>query len=104
MVTTEAPMGNAAICDLDRCSCEQRIITLQPFCEQTLVPELYMYFILSPAFQMELLANCTGTTAKGIKADKLKHFKIPLPPYEEQMRIVQKLQEVIPATNILYAK
>lgn len=104
LVTTEAPMGNAAICDLDRCSCGQRIITLQPFCEQTLVPELYMYFILSPAFQMELLANCTGTTAKGIKADKLKHFKIPLPPYEEQMRIVQKLQEVIPATNILYAK
>ena len=104
LFTTEAPMGNAAICDLDRCSCGQRIITLQPFCEQTLVPELYMYFILSPAFQMELLANCTGTTAKGIKADKLKHFKIPLPPYAEQMRIVQKLQEVIPATNILYAK
>lgn len=104
LFTTEAPMGNAAICDLDRCSCGQRIITLQPFCEQTLVPELYMYFILSPAFQMELLANCTGTTAKGIKADKLKHFKISLPPYAEQKRIVQKLQEVIPATSILYAK
>lgn len=101
LFTTEAPMGNAAICDLNRCSCGQRIITFQPFCDQTVVPELYMYFILSPAFQLELLANCTGTTAKGIKADKLKHFRIPLPPYAEQMRIVQKLQEVIPIMSIV---
>lgn len=101
LFTTEAPMGNAAICDLNRCSCGQRIITFQPFCDQTVVPELYMYFILSPAFQLELLANCTGTTAKGIKADKLKHFRVPLPPYAEQKRIVQKLQEVIPTTSIL---
>lgn len=103
LFTTEAPMGNAAICDLNRCSCGQQIITFQPFREQTVIPELYMYFILSPAFQLELIANCTGTTAKGIKADKLKHFRIPLPPYAEQKRIVQKLQEVIPAISILNA-
>ena len=99
LFTTEAPMGNAALCDLDVCSCGQRIITFQPYCENSLVPTLYMYFILSPAFQKQLLANCTGTTAKGIKADKLKHFKMPLPPFNEQKRIVAKIKELLPLVD-----
>ena len=96
LFTTEAPMGNAALCDLDECSCGQRIITFKEYTEETVLPALFMYFILSPQFQQQLLDNCTGTTAKGIKADKLKHFLLPLPPYEEQKRIVAKLEEILP--------
>lgn len=94
LFTTEAPMGNAAICDLDKCSCGQRIITFKPYISKYVNNELFMYFILSPAFQQQLLDNCTGATAKGIKADKLKHFLIPFPPIEEQNRIVEKLKKV----------
>ena len=89
-------MGNAALCDLNRCSCGQRIITFKEYCHDVSIPELYMYFILSPQFQQQLLDNCTGTTAKGIKADKLKHFRIPVPPYAEQIRILEKLKELLP--------
>ncbi len=96
LFTTEAPMGNAALCDLDICSCGQRIITFQPYEKETAIPALYMYFILSPAFQRQLLDNCTGTTAKGIKADKLKHFLVPLPPYREQKHIVASIEELLP--------
>ena len=96
LFTTEAPMGNAALCDLDECSCGQRIITFKEYTEETVLPALFMYFILSPQFQQQLLDNCTGTTAKGIKADKLKHLLLPLPPYEEQKRIVAKLEEILP--------
>ena len=96
LFTTEAPMGNASICDLEKCSCGQRIITFQQYEKNTAITELYMYFILSPQFQKQLLNNCTGTTAKGIKADKLKHLLIPLPPLAEQKRIVAKIEELLP--------
>ncbi len=96
LFTTEAPLGNAALCDLDITSCGQRIITMQKYCDNTVCLELFMYFILSPTFQNELVDNCTGTTAKGIKADKLKHLLIPLPPIEEQQRIVDKINEIMP--------
>ena len=94
--TTEAPMGNVALCYLDECSCGQRIITFKEYTKEATLPALFMYFILSPQFQQQLLDNCTGTTAKGIKAEKLKHFLLPLPPYEEQKRIVAKLEEILP--------
>ena len=96
LFTTEAPMGHAALCDLDECSCGQRIITFKEYTKEATLPALFMYFILSPQFQQQLLDNCTGTTAKGIKAEKLKHFLLPLPPYEEQKRIVAKLEEILP--------
>ena len=96
LFTTEAPMGNAAICDLDECSCGQRVITFQEYCKDTLNNKLFMYFINSSVFQKQLIDNCTGTTAKGIKADKLKHLRIPLPPIGEQYRIVAKIEELLP--------
>ena len=101
LFTTEAPMGNAAICDLEECSCGQRVITFKEYTEGTVCSELFMYFILSPAFQKQLVDNCTGTTAKGIKADKLKHLLIPLPPISEQHRIVEKINELLPFCNRL---
>lgn len=101
LFTTEAPMGNAALCDLNECSCGQRIITFKEYVKDTALPKLYMYFILSPQFQQQLLDNCTGTTAKGIKAEKLKHFLLPLPPYDEQKRIVAKIEELLPLVDQL---
>lgn len=39
--------------------------------------------------------KATGTTVTGIKAKELKKVPLPLPPLAEQLRIVDKLDEIM---------
>lgn len=96
LFTTEAPMGNVAIADIETFSAGQRLITLQAYDNDSVVNQLFMFFILSPIFQDMLEARKTGTTVSGIKASKLKCTPIPLPPLAEQRRIVAKIEELMP--------
>lgn len=73
LFTTEAPLGNVALADLDVYSAGQRVITLQTDSENK---KLLMYFMLSPYFQKALKNNATGTTAQGIKAARLKKIDV----------------------------
>lgn len=89
LITTEAPLGNVArIEEEPQFALAQRVINLQPYAR--LNTRYFMYFMMSPSFQNRLWVNATGTTAKGIKAAKLKRLKVSVPPYEEQDRIVQR--------------
>ena len=96
LFTTEAPLGNAAIADLDVFSAGQRLITLQQYVTDNIVDNhLMMWFILSDFFQTQLIEHSTGTTVKGIKAEKLKRLLIPIPPLNEQKRILQCLTTLL---------
>ena len=102
LFTTEAPMGNVALADLVRFSAGQRLITLQQYTTRSeFSNELIMYFMLSDCFQGQLLAESTGTTVKGIKADKLKQLWLPIPPREEQIRILEHLKIAFAAMSAL---
>ena len=90
LFTTEAPLGNSCICPLDRCSCGQRIITLHPFLSVSV--EFYNFVIQSPFFEQYIRSVRTGTTVYGIKSAVMKEMYLPLPPVEEQFRIVDYLK------------
>jgi len=98
LFTTEAPLGNAALADLEVYSAGQRVITLQ---SDFVDKQLYVYFLISPYFQKLLAENATGTTAQGIKAAKLKKLLLPVPPLVEQRRIVARLEELLPHVDAI---
>ena len=96
LFTTEAPLGNVSLADLEEFSAGQRLITFQAYSADNQVNKLLMLFMLSPSFMQSLIEKKTGTTVSGIKASKLKDIIIPLPPLDEQKRIVAKIEELLP--------
>lgn len=100
LITTEAPLGNVARIEAQpNFALAQRVIDLQPFAD--INTKCAMYFMMSPLFQSLLEENSTGMTAKGIKAGKLKQLLLPIPPKEEQQRIVQHVEELMKICSVL---
>ena len=57
--------------------------------------------IISPYIQSKIMDVQVGVSREGLSAEKLKNFLIPLPPLEEQKRIVTKIKEILPYCNQL---
>ena len=93
LFTTEAPLGYAALADLEEYSAGQRVIALQSKGDD-IVNTYVMYYILSDAFQHELSRQATGSTAQGIKASKLKNMSIPLPPLSLQQTFATRIEAI----------
>ncbi|RWC40546.1 MAG: restriction endonuclease subunit M [Mesorhizobium sp.] len=93
LFTTEAPLGNVAQLDTtEKVIIGQRLITLKTDAHRV-DPTFLKYALLSPAVQREIHSRTTGATVQGIKASLLKAVLVPLPPLEEQRRIVTVLDE-----------
>ncbi|WP_221796233.1 restriction endonuclease subunit S [Oceanobacter mangrovi] len=94
VITTEAPMGNVALIDIEeKFALAQRAICLQTY-EAGLGRYLH-YALRSPIFQKLLTENATGTTVSGIKSATLKKLEIPLPPLAEQQVIADQLDTLL---------
>ncbi|URM89655.1 restriction endonuclease subunit S [Streptomyces sp. MRC013] len=94
LLTTEAPLGQVAMVDDAGVALAQRVIVLrvdQRFCS----PEWLYWYLRSPQGQAELELRATGSTALGIKADRLRGVPIPvLKPAEAKKRLAQLQSQV----------
>jgi type I restriction enzyme, S subunit len=94
LFTTEAPMGKAALVDFPgEFALAQRVINFHPYAD--LDGKYIALMLLSPWFQQRLQERATGTTATGIKAAKLRLIRIPIPPVNEQHRVVARVEELM---------
>ncbi|MCX9133957.1 restriction endonuclease subunit S [Aeromonas veronii] len=94
LFTTEAPLGNAAVIDInERFALAQRAICFQ--WHYPTVSRFMLIQILASPFQNQLLDNSSGMTAAGVKASRLKEIPVVIPPAEEQQRIIAKVDELM---------
>ncbi len=90
VMTTEAPLGEVAQVVDPRIGLAQRVILLKP--RPALADGSFLsYSLRTSRFRNALLANATGSTALGIKADRLKALPVVLPDLEAQRRIASEL-------------
>ena len=90
LLTTEAPLGHAALVDREDIALAQRVIRFR-LSSRVLLPEFTLSSVLDRYFQHQMLRRGTGSTALGIKASKLPQLRILCPPMDEQEAIVAQI-------------
>jgi len=95
LFTTEAPLGNVALADLDNYAVAQRLICLQAKNTAEVSNPFVMYYMQTGMFQDKLSEQKTGSTVAGIKAAKLKLLTILTPTLPEQQEIVRLLDSLL---------
>ena len=91
LITTEAPLGFAALVDREDIALAQRVIRFR-LDQSVFLPEFGLHSVLDTYFQNQLLCRGTGSTALGIKASKLPQLRIICPPIHEQRAILEHIQ------------
>lgn len=87
LMTTEAPMGQVAQINDPSVALAQRLILLKSL-PTSVLPDFLALALRSLHFQAQLEANATGSTALGIKADRLKALHVPVQTLDQQAKLV----------------
>lgn len=80
----------------ERLVSNQRVATIKITC--SINPHYINYVVLSSIIQADIQSS-KNSTNDNISMDLIKNFRIPLPPLEEQKRIVAKIEELEPLIN-----
>jgi len=93
ILTSEAPLGEPAYVDEELKWClGQRLFGVRSDKSKLHGRFLFYAFQASPV-RDDMLSRATGATAQGIRQSELTEVELPLPPLEEQQRIVWVLDE-----------
>ena len=93
LLTTVGSIGRSCILMDNRNYALQRSVTV---ISSPLNVNYLKIFIDSPITQRFLKENARGTAQKGFYLNQFDNLEIPIPPQEEQKRIVSKIQEFYP--------
>jgi len=103
LFTTEAPLGQVANVDRTDVALAQRIIKVRGV--RDVLDNIFLkYLMMSRQFQASLMTYATGSTALGIKAERLSYLRVLVPPMAEQREIVRHLDAALPKIDALVQK
>ncbi|MBW4474639.1 MAG: restriction endonuclease subunit S [Stenomitos rutilans HA7619-LM2] len=93
LYTVTGSFGIPCLIDFEEKFCFQRHIGLIRLKEE--VSRKYVFYLLrSPVIYQQAQKVATGTAQKTVSLAVLRNFEIPLPPFFEQNRIVDKIEEL----------
>ena len=90
LLSVRAPVGTLNITDRELCI-GRGLVAIRKYID--IENKFFYYFIM--ALEEELVKKSTGTTFKAVASTAIKEFLIPLPPLEEQNRIVAKIDLIM---------
>ena len=91
LLTTEAPLGEAALVEEEQIAPGQRMILMK--LDPKYVDGNYLLAHFNSDFgRGELLVRASGSTASGIRADRLRASLVAVPPISEQLQICQHIK------------
>lgn len=92
-LTTVATLGRSCVYEGNYKICFQRSVSVI----NTLAYNYFLKYVLDSGYiQSMMREEATGTAQKGFYLQQLEKVCIPLPPLEEQHRIVEKIEELKP--------
>lgn len=102
LLTTEAPLGEVALIEQPNVALGQRIILMKMTI--VLMTSAYLHSHFRSLFgQSELWTRSSGSTAAGIRADRLRSTHVLVPPLNEQKIIVEHINSATSAFDSVFA-
>jgi type I restriction enzyme S subunit len=92
LLTTEAPLGEVAQIEDERVAPGQRMILMKA--DETKIRSDFLFWHFRSDFgRKELWTRASGSTASGIRSDRLRASVVLVPPLEEQDRIIAAIRD-----------
>ena len=97
LLTNSMTFGRPYITNIDGCIHDGWLV-ISPI--GTSYIQKFLYYLLSSGYAYSQFAEkVSGAVVKNLNSDKVADALFPLPPYNEQQRILDKLDELIPKIN-----
>ena len=96
VLTTEAPLGEVGLVEDTHVAFAQRVI-LMKLDTRIMLPGFLRLYYLSEAGKSELVSRASGSTASGIRADRLRDSKVLVAPLGEQDAIAAQVAPALAA-------
>ncbi|WP_278802589.1 restriction endonuclease subunit S [Marinobacter nauticus] len=93
ILSNSMSFGQPYILDIEGCIHDGWLLLRTP---EGLVDKVFLYYLLLSPYAMNAFTDsAAGAVVQNLNADKVRLLQVPLPPLEEQHRIVQKVDELM---------
>lgn len=93
-------LGKNAICQIEQGAIASSLVILRRYSEELVSLNYFYYYINSPLLSLEISKYNNGTAQPNLSANNLASFLFPIPPLDEQQRIVEKIEELLPMIEV----